>query len=52
MIMAPACGTVMEVSKLFDQILEDELGLDFETKTYWAEILLIWLKKVMAPKNL
>ena len=52
MIMALAFGTVMAVSTLFDKILEDELGLDFETKKNWAEILLICLKKMMAPKNL
>ena len=31
MILALSFGTVMEAAKLFDRVLEDELGLDYET---------------------
>ena len=52
MVMALPWAMIVEVASLFDAALEKSAGLDQETRESWAEILLIWLRKVLHPKCL
>ena len=52
MVRALPWTMIMEVAALFDATLEKSEGMDQETRESWAEILLIWLRKVQHPQGL